>query len=177
MSRTVFIARHAEPELAGDTKLGLSGTGRRQAEALALLLQKNALAVTSVSILCSPLERCAETAAAIARKLTASHRTAPLRFLGAEKLTISDVQSKYTTYMRNYRRLGIESPDEYARRFVQLIRDDPAEAVIVIGNEVTMRVLLQILGGNTYNTRIRHAQCYKLTFSKELRDATIERVQ
>jgi len=177
MSRIVFIARHAEPERKGGTKMGLSQAGLLQAEALALLLQKNMSSMTSVDILCSPLERCVETAVAIAQQLAVSHKTAPLRFLGAEKLTISDVQSKYTTYMRNYRRLGIESPDEYARRFAQLVQDEPADAVIAVGNEVTMRVLLQILGGNTYNTRIRHAQCYKLTYSKELRDATIERVQ
>lgn len=90
---------------------------------------------------------------------------------------MSDIQSKYTAYIHNYQHLGIESPDEYVLRFAQLIQHEPAGVVIAIGNEVTMRVLLQILGGNTYNTHIKHAGCFKLTFSKDLQDVTIERVR
>jgi broad specificity phosphatase PhoE len=177
MSRIVFVARHAEPEREGGMKMGLSQAGGNQAAALALLLQNRIGREARASILCSPLKRCVETAAVIAEKLATSHKEAPLRFLGAEKLAISDIQSKYTTYMHSYQCLGIESPDEYVRRFVQLIQHEPASVVIAIGNEVTLRVLLQILGGNTYNTRIRHAECFELTFSKDLQGVTIERVQ
>ena len=176
MSSTIFLARHAEPIQIDRAKKGLSVLGRHQASELAQSLQACIGPYQSVSIICSPLPRCIETASVISDILAMPYRVAPLRLHHAERLKVDDMQSKYTTYIRNYKLLKIEPPNAYAQRFKRLVQNEPTDFIVAVGNEVTMRILLQILGGDTYNKPIMHTQCYKVVLTEGLKHATIERV-
>lgn len=177
MGKIIYISRHAQPVVLNGQKTGLSVVGQRQAKALAKALRLAIPTTNRITVVSSTSQRNKETAESLGEQFSVTPMTANIRFEHADRLVVTDVQSKYTTYTKNHRSLGIESPEAYTRRLLDLVQSLKADVVIVVANEVNIRVVLQILGGETYNKPIRHASCYRLLLDDSQKAAKIERIR
>ncbi len=175
MSSTIFLLRHAQPMVNSGRKGGLTPAGAKQARQVAQILREAIPATTDITLLHAPSQRCRETAEVVQAALHVPAQEAALRFRGADALAMPDVGSKYTAYMEQYNRLGIESPNAYTKRFLKLVAQRQTQYVVAVCNEVNIRVVLQILGDNTYNTAIAHAACYRID-NVGRQQAAIERI-
>lgn len=165
MARTIFLLRHAEPEVINGERHGLTSNGKRQALAVATKLAEAIHTDVSASTIYSPVERCEQTALVIGKTLQLEPTSAPLRFLGIERLKNDGISSKYSQYMERFSVLGIESPHQYAIRFTEIIKTDPHVVLVVVANEVNIRVLLQHFNGKPYNKGVDYAACFKIVYA------------
>lgn len=164
MVKTLYLIRHAEPQVMDGKKGSLSHRGRVQATNLARRLrQGTSCPVHAAVVLHAEAARCRETANILATQLSIRAVAAPLRFRHADRLRMKDMQSKYSSYLANYARLGIEAPSAFVHRLLGMVNDRHEEPVLIVANEVNIRAALQILAGTAYNAPVCHACCYKIT--------------
>lgn len=162
MTKTIYLIRHAEPRIEAGKKGSLTEKGQRQAHELAMILAPELQSLSDKLILYAPVARCHETAAILGKKLGASVIQAPLRLEGADKLALKEAQSKMSQYLASYKEQSIESPDNYGKRMVGYIHNQLSDVVIIVGNEVPLRLLLRFIMGED-TTTLAHAGCIKVT--------------
>lgn len=165
MADIVYCIRHGEPTVRNGQKLGLTENGKRQADTAAHLL-KSMLDNTDTIILYSPVRRCEETAQIIGSYLEAPIQPAALRLKGADNLRISGAQSKLSSYLNNYKKLDIESPEDFARRIVEYVQSQPFQPLIIVGNEVPIKLLLNQVAKVDYRVPINHGSVAKLNITE-----------
>lgn len=176
MSKSIYLIRHAEPEIIDGKKGPLSDLGRTQAVSLACQLQKAGVCDSTAVILHAEAERCRQTATIMAERLSIRSTSAPLRFKHASRLQAKEIQSKYSSYLADYARLGIEAPSIFVRRLLSIADKQYEEQVLIVANEVNIRVTLQILAGTAYNAPVSHAACYRILLDGA-EPADVERVR
>lgn len=160
----IYLVRHAEPTVKDGQKHGLSPQGILQAKKVAVYFAgvKNSL---SIGLIYSPVLRCKQTAEIISSRCRVAPISCELRFKNANNLKIHNIESKYATYMRLYKQYNVESPDAYKQRFMSLVRDLGKETLIVVGNEVNIKLLLQEFAPTLYNRDIKHAECFEISIN------------
>jgi len=172
MSKTVFLLRHAEPKVLNGKRGGLTENGELQAKLAGNSLQSQDL-FGNLHVLYSPVLRCEETASIIAKLCDSSLSVGKFRLKGAARLLVPNGESKYSIYLKSFKKLGIESPIDYSIRVLKLIEKNKADNVIIVMNEVGMRILLQKIGGRQYNRHISYAECFKLSIDNTKGIATV----
>jgi broad specificity phosphatase PhoE len=162
MTKILYIIRHAEPTIRNGRKGGLSNHGKLQAARLSKKLLVK-LQGSQAVVFCSRVARSQQTACIIAGELHCSLRQADLRFKGVEQLSgVSDIGSKYHYYKRQYKALQIESPEAYTKRVCELVLNTPTNVVMLVGHEVSNRVLLEQLGAMNAKPNVTHAACFRV---------------
>ncbi len=174
MSKIIYLIRHAEPLVHNNAKLGLSLTGITQAAIVGRTLASN-IQTKDCKVYFATVKRCEQTADIIAGMLDIKKDLANIRFKGVEHLKMTNVKSKYSTYIQNYQRLGIENPKVYLERMFDFFRSRPEGTSIVISNYVNMRLLLQELGSDDYS-RISHADCFEILLHDNTKKGTIRKI-
>ena len=160
----VFLVRHgattlsAEDRFAGATDVDLSDEGREQTQRLAQRLRKEAVA----AVYASPLGRTVETARILAapHKLEVGTRDG-LREISHgrwEQLTRREVEERFPSEAREWERdpftfapEGGESGLDVTARalpvLLDLVRQHPAQKILVVSHKATIRLLLSSLLG------------------------------
>lgn len=160
----VFLVRHgattlsAEDRFAGATDVDLSDEGREQTQRLAQRLRKEAVA----AVYASPLGRTVETARILAapHKLEVGTRDG-LREISHgrwEQLTRREVEERFPDEAREWERdpftfapEGGESGLDVTARalpvLLDLVRQHPAQKILVVSHKATIRLLLSSLLG------------------------------
>lgn len=164
MTKTIYLARHAEPLVKNGRKHSLTNKGREQAKRLASAIMED-LREKNASIHHSPVIRCIETAQIIGDKLDVPAIEAPLRLKGADSLVIRETQSKLSQYLENYQKLSIETPSEFASRIAEYIHRQQDETLILVGNEVPLRLLLHHFNGAGFDTAFEHGSYIKIRYT------------
>lgn len=169
--RIVYLVRHGEPIIVNGVKEGLSPKGVNQALRVVKQLQAKPNMSSGVVIGFSPVLRCRETADCIAEKLHATCEAMPLRLANADRLIVREYQSKYKEYLRSHARFGIESPDMYGERIYSYLNELPGSGpIILIANEVPIRLLLQYLKKTSYTNTITHGSVVELSVRSKSQD-------
>ena len=158
MRKNLYFIRHAEPQLKDGQKQNLTVRGTRQARQRALQLRRLITQPESTVILHADVPRCQETATILALSLDVPIEAAALRLNYADRLVLSDFQSKYSLYQASHKKLGIESPSEYSARIEALVRARGEQTIILVGNEVPLRILLTHLAKRP-DAMLEHATC------------------
>lgn len=162
MKKAIYLVRHAEPRIENGKKQGLTKEGRSQAARAAKTLAAELGSKSSVSIHHSPVTRCQETAHIIGEQLGLPIKEAPLRLKNGDNLAIRDTQSKLSQYLAHYEHLGVESPEAFTKRILRYTRRQQSDTLILIGNEVPLRLLLQYIAKTGYTITIKHGGCHKI---------------
>ncbi len=169
MRKIIHLVRHAEPVAVHGRKGNLSANGIQQATRIAIYLLEKVKS-KDVAILYAPVLRCQQTALIIGEVQHVQPQASDLRFHNVDRLIFTDIESKFSSYLKFYQQAGAESPKEYIQRFLQLIKNCEQNEVIVVGNEVNIRLLLQEFAPTLYNRNIKHAECF--TVSLEINNDT-----
>lgn len=164
MTKTIYLVRHAEPIVKNGRKHSLTHRGREQATRLACAIAQD-LEGRNTSIHHSPVIRCIETAQIIADELGLPAIEAPLRLKGADNLTIREAQSKLSQYLESYEKLSIEPPSVFASRIAEYIRGQQEEVLILVGNEVPLRLLLNHFTEAGFNKAFEHGSYIKIRYT------------
>lgn len=162
MNKTLYLVRHAQPRTSRGEKHELTTKGTSQARAVAALLQTLVPSGVGIMIGYSPVRRCQQTAIIIASNFKQQAYELPLRLRGANKLRQPSVHSNFTNYMNAYQLLSIESPANYAARILRLVEQRSESTIILVGNEVPIRILLQSFGKTSYTNTIKYGETLQI---------------
>jgi broad specificity phosphatase PhoE len=175
MSKLIYLVRHAQPNIINGVKQGLSIKGLEQAKNISKKLATK-IDTQGCDIYFAPVSRCHQTADIIGDSLGISNSPANIRFKGIDLLKKSDIQSKFSTYIDNYERLGVESPSDYIERVLEFLQATSNSTVVVVGNYVNMRLLLQFISGKSYES-IEHASCFEIVLHDNVKKGTIREIK
>src|SRR5205807_2631624 len=160
----VFMIRHgatvssAEDRFAGATDVALSDEGREQTQRLAERLSRE----TFVAVYASPLSRTMETAGILAapHRLPVQARDGlrEINHRRGEQMTRREVEQKFPAEAAEWERdpytfapVGGESGLQVTARalpvLIELVRQHPAENILVVSHKGTIRLLLSSLLG------------------------------
>ncbi len=176
MPKTIILIRHAEPLVVNGERNGITQEGERATRKLSQKIEDSLSTLNAVAIIYSPVKRCAHTARLLSDALAVNAKEAPLRFLHIENMKKNDTESKYTQYISSYQQLGIESPEAYIERFLKLVRKNESQAIIVVANEVNIRILLQHFSKKPYNKVVSYTSCFMVNNIDDEKATTIQEV-
>lgn len=164
MSTRVFMVRHgatvlsAEDRFAGETDVALSDRGREQARLLAQRLTSERIA----AVYASPMERTVETARLLSEPLKLDVQTREgLREISHghwEQMTRREVEARFPeeaamwendpfTFAPAGGESGLAVTARALPALLEIVRDHPDAAVLVVSHKATIRLLLSSLLG------------------------------
>lgn len=177
MNRTLILVRHGEPQMHAGKKGKLTIAGEKASIELGQSILSETPKGTTTTILSSRALRCVQTARAIQQNCGGSIVMANLRLFNADRLTIANNQSKFSTYIQSYAALGIESPEQYFTRIQTLIHHQKGDTIVVVGHEVGLKIILSIAANIPSARPLRYSQQHKLLLRESSTDGTIRSIQ
>lgn len=162
MIKTIYLIRHGEPAVIGGKKGDLTKKGIAQARAVAKQLGQQVELADDIAVHYSPVERCQQTAKIIGQQINQPIYKAPLRLKGADSIAIRETQSKLGQYLSSYRKLSVESPEEFTHRITDFIHQQTVNTLVFVGNEVPIRLLMGKSPETNQYPTIKHGELIKI---------------